>query len=105
MLVDAHGMEPDAVFALLKDLGGDIPKLLVSAASRPRCRAMGLSLPVAGAVDQAVAVVRELLGEHETGEEDEHGSPPGAFRRAGRPGRAPAQAGTDLARYFKIRSM
>jgi hypothetical protein len=30
---------------------------------------MGLSRPVAGAVDQAVAVVRELIGEHETGEE------------------------------------
>ena len=29
VLVDAHGMEPDAVFALLKALGGDIPKLLV----------------------------------------------------------------------------
>src|SRR4029434_1050477 len=27
VLVDAHGMEPDAVFALLKALGGDIPKL------------------------------------------------------------------------------
>jgi hypothetical protein len=31
---------------------------------------MGLSPPVAGAVDQAVAVVRELIGEHESGKEE-----------------------------------
>ena len=70
VLVDAHGMEPDAVFALLKALGGDIPKLLVVGCEPAEVsERMGLSPPVAGAVDQAVAVVRELLGEHETGEE------------------------------------
>jgi hydrogenase maturation protease len=70
VLVDAHGMEPDAVFALLKALGGDVPKLLVVGCEPAQVsERMGLSPPVAGAVDQAVAVVRELIGEHETGEE------------------------------------
>ena len=70
VLVDAHGMEPDAVFALLKALGGDIPKLLVVGCEPAEVsERMGLSPPVAGAVDQAVAVVRELIGEHESGEE------------------------------------
>ena len=70
MLVDAHGMEPDAVFALLKALGGDIPKLVVVGCEPAEVsERMGLSPPVAGAVDQAVAVVRELIGEHGSGEE------------------------------------
>jgi hydrogenase maturation protease len=70
VLIDAHGMEPDAVFALLKALGGDIPKLLVVGCEPAEVsERMGLSPPVAGAVDQAVAVVRELIGEHESGEE------------------------------------
>ena len=70
VLVDAHGMEPDAVFALLKALGGDIPKLLVVGCEPAEVsERIGLSPPVAGAVDQAVAVVRELIGEHESGEE------------------------------------
>jgi hydrogenase maturation protease len=70
VLVDGHGMEPDAVFALLKALGGDIPKLLVVGCEPAEVsERMGLSPPVAGAVDRAVAVVHELIGEHETGEE------------------------------------
>ena len=66
-------IEPDLdgeVFALLKALGGDIPKLLVVGCEPAEVsERMGLSPPVAGAVDQAVAVVRELIGEHESGEE------------------------------------
>jgi hydrogenase maturation protease len=70
VLVDAHGMEPDTVFALLKALGGDLPKLVVVGCEPAEVsERMGLSPPVAGAVDQAVAVVRELIGEHESGEE------------------------------------
>jgi hydrogenase maturation protease len=70
VLVDAHGMEPDAVFGLLKVLGGDIPELLVVGCEPAEVtERMGLSPAVAGAVDEAVAVVRELIGEHETGEE------------------------------------
>jgi hydrogenase maturation protease len=74
VLVDAHGMEPDAVFALLKALGGDIPKLLVVGCEPAEVsERMGLSPPVAGAVDQAVAVVRELIGEHESGTSGKEG--------------------------------
>jgi hydrogenase maturation protease len=70
VLVDAHGMEPDAVFGLLKALGGEMPRLLVVGCEPAEVsERMGLSPPVAGAVDQALAVVRELIGEHETGEE------------------------------------
>jgi hydrogenase maturation protease len=70
VLVDAHGMEPDAVFSLLKALGGDVPKLLVVGCEPAEVsERMGLSPAVAGAVDQAVAVVRELIDEHGTGEE------------------------------------
>jgi hydrogenase maturation protease len=70
VLVDAHGMEPDAVLTLLKALGGDIPKLLVVGCEPAEVsQRMGLSPAVAGAVDRAVAVVRELIGEHEGGEE------------------------------------
>jgi hydrogenase maturation protease len=70
VLVDAHGMEPDAVFAVLKALGGDLPRLLVVGCEPAEVsEGMGLSPPVAGAVDRAVAVVRELIGEHGTGEE------------------------------------
>ena len=74
VLVDAHGMEPDAVFALLKALGGDIPKLLVVGCEPGEVsERMGLSPPVAGAVDQAVAVVRELIGEHGSGTSGKEG--------------------------------
>ena len=46
MLVDAHGMEPDAVFALLKALGGDIPKLVVVGCEPAEvAERMGLSRP------------------------------------------------------------
>jgi hydrogenase maturation protease len=70
VMVDAHGMEPDAVFALLKALGGRIPRLLVVGCEPAEVtERMGLSPPVAGAVDQAVAVVRELIDEHGPGEE------------------------------------
>jgi hydrogenase maturation protease len=70
VLVDGHGMEPDAVFALLKALGGDIPRMLVVGCEPADTgEGMGLSAPVAGAVGEAVAVVRELIDEHEAGKE------------------------------------
>jgi hydrogenase maturation protease len=72
VLVDGHGMEPDAVFALLKALGGETPRMLVVGCEPAEVsERMGLSPPVAGAVDRAVAVVRELIGEHEDRKEEE----------------------------------
>lgn len=61
---DAHGMEPTSVLAGLGALGGRLPRTYVVG-----CRpaevgdGMGLSPPVAAAVDRAVEVVRELLEE------------------------------------------
>src|SRR4029450_3757536 len=70
VLVDAHGMEPDTVFALLKALGGDIPKLLVVGCEPAEVsERMGRSPPVAGRVGPAGCAARELIGEHESGEE------------------------------------
>ncbi len=60
--VDAHGMQPDAVLALLRTLGG-VPGqvLLVGCEPADLGERIGLSAPVAAAVPQAVAVVGELL--------------------------------------------
>ncbi|HET6751562.1 MAG TPA: hydrogenase maturation protease [Actinomycetes bacterium] len=70
VLVDGHGMEPDAIFALLQALGGDLPRLLVVGCEPAEvAEGMGLSAPVAGVVGEAVAVVRELIGEHDSGRE------------------------------------
>ena len=83
-LVDAHGMEPAAVFGLLRALGGGARAgrvLVVGCEPAEVTDRMGLSEPVAGAVDQAVRVVRELV-EQELGE--------AASSRAG--GRAAADA-------------
>ncbi|MGH3344279.1 MAG: hydrogenase maturation protease [Carbonactinosporaceae bacterium] len=62
--VDAHGMAPDAVLALLKTFGGSVRRALVVACEPADVEErMGLSPPVAGAVDRAVGAVRELLAE------------------------------------------
>lgn len=60
--LDAHAMNPEAVFASVRALGGTLPPTYVigcqieSVAER-----MGLSEPVAAAVDTAVAAVLEVL--------------------------------------------
>jgi hydrogenase maturation protease len=73
-LLDAHGMEPDAVLSMLEVLGGSDAKVLIVGCEPADVRErIGLSPRVAGAVDQAVAVVRELVDAetagHERGEE------------------------------------
>ncbi len=51
-VMDAHGMAPDAVFALLKTLGGEIGTVWVLGCEPAVVDdRMGLSAPVAGAVD------------------------------------------------------
>jgi len=61
---DAHGMHPAAMLANLERLGGVLPTTYVVG-----CRAgtveegIGLSEPVAAAVDEAVARVRDLVGD------------------------------------------
>jgi hydrogenase maturation protease len=64
--VDAHGMTPDAVLALLDNLGGSPGRtLLVGCEPVSTEDGMGLSTPVAAAVDKAVGVVLDLLTDKE----------------------------------------
>ncbi|MFG1948178.1 hydrogenase maturation protease [Nonomuraea sp. NPDC048826] len=59
--VDGHGLHPQAVLDLLRKLGGGVPRVLL-VGCRPQVidEVMGLSEPVAAAVDGAVAVVTAL---------------------------------------------
>jgi hydrogenase maturation protease len=62
-LVDGHGLEPDAVLSLLRTLGGRLPAVVVvgcEAASTDE--GIGLSDPVAAAVEPAVRAVLDVLG-------------------------------------------
>lgn len=66
-LLDGHRMGPDAVLALLATLsagtGGTPPARVLVVGCEPASLAegIGLSAPVAAAVDEAVTVVRDLL--------------------------------------------
>jgi hydrogenase maturation protease len=61
-LLDAHGMDPEAVLSMLRTLGGaDVEVLIVGCEPAEVVERIGLSEPVAASVDQAVAVVRELV--------------------------------------------
>jgi hydrogenase maturation protease len=61
-LLDAHGMQPDVVFGMLDLLDADAGRVLLvgcePASTEP---GMGLSAPVAAAVDEAVRVVHDLV--------------------------------------------
>src|SRR5262249_38429639 len=61
-LLDAHGMQPDAVLGLVRVLGGDPGRvLLVGCEPAALEYGMKLSEPVAAAVDTAVRVVQDLI--------------------------------------------
>jgi hydrogenase maturation protease len=61
-LLDAHGMQPDAVLGLVRVLGGDPGRvLLVGCEPASLDNGMELSPPVALAVDTAVRVVCDLV--------------------------------------------
>jgi hydrogenase maturation protease len=64
---DAHGMDPVAVLASVSSLGGRLPATYV-VGCRPAdvTDGIGLSPPVAAAVDEAVATVRTLIDEQLT---------------------------------------
>jgi len=67
--VDAHGMAPDAVLALLDNLGGNAGRtLLVGCEPASTEEGIGLSTTVAEAVDRAVGVVLDLLTDKEGSE-------------------------------------
>jgi hydrogenase maturation protease len=62
--MDAHGMDPAAVLALVRQLGGRIDRVLVVGCEPAEiCERMGLSEPVARAVDEAARLVRRLVVE------------------------------------------
>ena len=64
-LADGHGMDPVSVLRLVKQLGGTPPRLYVvgcqPASLGPEEGQMGLSEPVQGALDAAVAMVEDLV--------------------------------------------
>jgi hydrogenase maturation protease len=69
-VVDAHSMSPDVVLATLSRLGGSVGHVLV-VGCQPACldEGIGLSVPVAAAVDGAVGLCRQLAVEiSQTGE-------------------------------------
>lgn len=61
-LFDAHGMQPDVVLGMLAMLGGKTGRMLI-VGCEPASAApgIGLSAPVAAAVDEAVRTVLELI--------------------------------------------
>lgn len=69
VLIDGHRMTPDAVLALLVTLSagtdGSCPGRVVVVGCEPACleEGIGLSPPVADALDEAVAVVLRVLAE------------------------------------------
>lgn len=61
-VMDAHDMNPVAVLALLRSLGGEVGRVLVVGCEPADVDdGMGLSEPVAAAVDEACQVVRKLV--------------------------------------------
>jgi hydrogenase maturation protease len=71
-LFDAHGMQPDVVLGMLDMLGGAGPARILVVGCEPASVDYGMELsePVAGAVEEAVQVVLDLVAEagrdHET---------------------------------------
>ncbi|MBK1784953.1 hydrogenase maturation protease [Prauserella cavernicola] len=64
--LDAHGMQPDAVLGLLDLLGGDAGRLVVVGCEPADTGdGIGLTEPVAAAVDEAVRLVCDLARQHE----------------------------------------
>ena len=59
--IDGHGMTPQAVLQLLRNLGGEVARVFV-VGCRPAVldEVMGLSGPVRAAIGDAAALVREL---------------------------------------------
>ncbi|MRH88397.1 hydrogenase maturation protease [Nocardia sp. SYP-A9097] len=62
--LDAHAMNPEAVFAGVRALGGELPRTVVVGCQIESVdERIGLSAPVAAAVDTAVAAVDRVLAD------------------------------------------
>ncbi|HWG64127.1 MAG TPA: hydrogenase maturation protease [Streptosporangiaceae bacterium] len=85
-LFDAHGMQPDVVLSLAGTLGGDAGRVLVVGCEIQTVEeGIGLSDPVAAAVDEAVRVISGLVT---TGTAGQSPAPPaGGARDESRSGR------------------
>jgi len=61
-LLDAHGMDPELVLGMLKDLGGKVGRVaIVGCEPAEVVERIGLSEPVTRSVDEAIRLVRELI--------------------------------------------
>ncbi|MGH2706869.1 MAG: hydrogenase maturation protease [Actinomycetota bacterium] len=81
-LIDAHGMQPAALFAMVKALGGTLERvLIVGCEPADLGEGMDLSEPVEAAVDEAVRVVLSLIEE-----EVESGNASGQKAKTGKEG-------------------
>ncbi len=80
---DAHDMTPAAVFGLLRSLGGTPGRvLIVGCEPLSTEEEMGLSPPVEGAVDEAVALILDVLT-RESSRENLAGNPAGTLQERG----------------------
>jgi len=62
---DAHDMDPVGVLRLLADMGGEVEQLLLVAGEVAETdERIGLSAPMAAAVDEAVQVVEDVVAAH-----------------------------------------
>lgn len=63
--VEPHGMNPMKVLAMVKSMGGELPRILLvgcePATLGPEEGLMGLSAPVEAAVDEAVPLIEALV--------------------------------------------
>ena len=85
-LLDGHGMQPDVVFGMLDLLGAEAGRvLLVGCEPASTEERIGLSKPVAAAVDEAVRIVLDLV--RAVGADDAAGS----VAEGGRPADARSQ--------------
>jgi hydrogenase maturation protease len=66
-MMDAHGMDPATVLGMLADLGGKVDRIVIVGCEPATVEEqMGLSAPVAAAVDEALAVVMRVVTEAST---------------------------------------
>lgn len=66
--IEAHGLDPEQVFRAVRSQGGSLKNLLIVACEPldfgdPETGRLGLSAPVAAAVDEALGLIESLLKE------------------------------------------
>jgi hydrogenase maturation protease len=70
-MFNAHGMQPDVVFGVLEMLGAKAGRILVVGCQPASLEeGIGLSEPVAAAVDEAIRVVTTLVAQNANGSQE-----------------------------------